>query len=115
MVARLLLLSLAFSLGCRTTVVLRDPEVYKNEIAFLQMALEQDTLLLEAHLDDGSCSCDENGAWSSDVCEMSALNILVIKHRLNWHLDMMRYNARLLETRPDVEPEVPETSTLCPK
>lgn len=115
MAARLLLVPLVlFSLGCAGKVVLRDPEVYKNEIAFFEMALEQDSALLEAHLADGSCSCDASGAWSSEVCETSALNILVIKHRLRWHLDMMLYNANLLETRPAVEPEVPEPSTLCP-
>jgi hypothetical protein len=113
-VARLLLLSLVFSLGCTTKVVLRDPEVYKNELAFFEMALQQDTALLEAHLADGSCSCDESGAWNNEVCETSALNILVVKLRLRWHLDMMLYNGRLLEKRPPVEPEVPEPSSLCP-
>ena len=29
--------------GCKKGVVLRDPQVYNNEIAFMQMALEQDT------------------------------------------------------------------------
>jgi hypothetical protein len=113
--ARLLLASLVLSLlGCATKVVLRDPEVYKNELAFFEMALQQDTALLKAHLADGSCSCDESGAWNNEVCETSALNILVIDQRLRWHLDMMLYNGRLLETRPPIEPEVPEPSSLCP-
>lgn len=100
--------------GCqKPTVVLRDPEVYRNEIAFFQMSLEQDTELLETHLKDGSCQCVE-GAWSTDVCEMTALNILVIQHRLQFHVDMMLYNAKLLDKRPEREPEVPEPSTLCP-
>lgn len=111
---RSLLLVTTLLAGCKHHVVLRDSEVYKNEIAFFEMALEQDTELLEAHLADGSCTCDDAGQWSSEICETTALNVLVIKHRLRWHLDMMLYNAQLLETRPAEEPEVPEPSTLCP-
>ena len=107
---------IAGSVGCKKTgVVLRDPEVYKNEIAFMQMALEQDTELLEAHLADGTCSCDEDGDWNNETCEMSALNVLVIQYRLQYHVDLMLYNAKLLDDRPPTEPpDVPELSTLCP-
>lgn len=102
--------------GCkRGPIVLRDPEVYRNEIAFMQMALEQDTELLAHHLADGSCSCDE-GEWSSIECEDTALNILVIRARLPWHVAMMHYLGKLSEERPPEEPpEVPESSTLCPE
>jgi len=101
--------------GCKKGVVLRDPVVYKNEIAFMQMALEQDTELLEHHLKDGSCTC-EDGAWASVECEDTALNILVIQNRLQWHVDMMHYLGKLSEERPPEEPpEVPEPSTLCPE
>jgi hypothetical protein len=104
------------STGCKKgKTVLRDPEVYKNEIGFLQMALEQDTELLEAHLKDGSCSCDEDGAWNNETCEMSALNVLVVQARLGWHVDMMMYLGGLSEERPPEDPpEVAEPSTLCP-
>jgi len=100
--------------GCKG-VILRDPEVYHNEILFVQMALEQDTELLREHLGDGSCTCDAEGVWSSQTCEQTALNILVIENRLAWHVGMMLYNANMVRTRPPTEvPEVPETSTLCP-
>jgi hypothetical protein len=101
--------------GCKKGgVVLRDPQVYKNEIAFMQMALEQDTELLAHHLGDGSCSC-EDGAWVSVECEDTALNILVIQHRLQYHVDLMLYNAKMKDERPPAEPpEVPEPGSLCP-
>jgi len=103
------------SVGCKKGgVALRDPEVYRNEIAFMQMALEQDTELLQQHLNDGSCSC-KDGEWVEMVCEDSALNILVIQHRLQYHVDLMLYNAKMETTRPPAEPpEVPEPSSLCP-
>jgi uncharacterized lipoprotein NlpE involved in copper resistance len=92
------LLVVAFVLtGCANRIALRDASTYKNEIAFLGMALEQDTDLLEEHLNDGTCSCDEQGQWNSEVCENTALNVL----------------ANLLEERPGDLPEVPEPSTLC--
>lgn len=102
--------------GCKKpAVVLRDPEVYRNEIAFMQMALEQDTELLQHHLNDGSCTC-EDGAWTTVECEDTALNILVVQNRLQWHVDMMHYLGKLTEERPPEEPpEVPEPSTLCPE
>jgi hypothetical protein len=100
----------------KASIVLRDPGVYRNEVAFFQMALEQDTELLATHLADGSCTCDADGSWSSDVCESTALNVLVIRSRLSWHLEMMKYFIRDRDERPPEEPpEVPETSTLCPK
>lgn len=103
--------------GCQNaSVVLRDPGVYRNELAFFQLALEQDTELLAAHLADGSCSCDAEGAWTSDVCESTALNVLVIRSRLTWHLDLMRYFIRDLKERPPKDPpEVPDPSSLCPQ
>jgi hypothetical protein len=100
--------------GCKKPIVLRDPDVYKNEIAFMQMALEQDTALLEHHLADGSCTC-EDGAWATVECEDTALNVLVIKHRLDWHVAMMMYLGKQSDVRPPEEPpEVPDPSTLCP-
>ena len=94
--------------------VLRDPEVYRNEVAFLQMAIEQDTELLLEHLNDGSCSC-EDGEWNNEVCEMSALNVVVMEARLEWHIAMMMYLGNLSEENPGDEPEVPDPSTLCPE
>jgi hypothetical protein len=114
LLATLGILSTSSLVGCNRSVVLRDPDVYKNEIAFMQMALEQDTDLLEHHLNDGSCSCEE-GEWSSVECEDTAANILVIRHRLDWHVAMMLYLGKQSEERPPRDPpEVPDPSTLCP-
>jgi hypothetical protein len=102
-------------LGCKTSVVLRDPVVYKNEIGFLQMALEQNVESLRHFLNE-TCSCDEGGQWKTVECEDAALNVVVIESRLQYHVDLMLYNARLLETRPPKEaPVIPEASTLCSK
>lgn len=116
MLRALLVLTLLAPVGCKKVgVVLRDPEVYKNEIAFFQMALEQDTELLEKYLAEGSCSCEE-GAWTTEECEVAALNVLVVRHRLQYHVDLMLYNARMRDERPPKEPpEVPDPSTLCPE
>jgi hypothetical protein len=116
MLRAFLILTFLVPVGCKKIgVVLRDPEVYRNEIAFFQMALEQDTELLEGHLADGSCACEE-GAWTTVECEMTALNVLVVRHRLQYHVDMMHYNARMRDKRPSKEPpKVPDPSTLCPE
>ena len=103
--------------GCkRGSVVLRDAETYKNEVYLLQMAIEQDTELLAEHLKDGSCSCDEDGAWNNDVCEASAFNVLVMRKRLDWHVAMMMYLGNLSEENPGEEPPVSEeeVTELCP-
>lgn len=109
------LVALALSTGCKR-VVLRDAEVYKNEIYLLQMTIEQDTELLREHLADGSCSCDTDGNWNHEVCEMSALNVLVMERRLEWHVNMMLYLGSVIDDHPGEEPAVSEeeVSTLCP-
>lgn len=104
--------------GCKKPgVVLRDPEVYKNEVYLFQMVIEQDTELLEAHLADGSCSCDEDGNWNNEVCETSALNIVTMRARLDWHVAAMLYLAGLVEENPGEEPPVSEDqmAELCPE
>lgn len=103
--------------GCkRGSVVLRDAETYKNEVYLLQMAIEQDTELLAEHINDGSCSCDEDGAWNNDVCEASAFNVLVMRKRLDWHVAMMMYLGGIAEENPGQEPPVSEeeVTELCP-
>jgi len=104
--------------GCKKPgVVLRDPEVYKNEIYFFQMVIEQDTELLAAHLADGSCSCDEEGNWNNEVCELSALNIVTMRARLDWHVAAMMHLAGLTEENPGEVPPVSEDqmAELCPE
>ena len=109
----LALTSILATVGCKRAIV-RDPETYKAEVAFLSMGLEQNTELLEEHLADGTCVCVD-GEWESVVCEDTALNILVVRNRLDWHVAMMLYLGNLSDVRPPEEPpEVPEPSTLCP-
>lgn len=102
--------------GCKK-VVLRDATTYKNEVYFFEMALEQNAELMREHLVEGSCSCDEEGHWSSDLCENTALNILVIERRLGWHVAMMMYLGGLSQEHPGDEPPVSgeEISMLCPE
>jgi len=97
-------------------VVIRDPETYKNEIYLLEMTIQQDTELLKAHIADGSCSCDEDGNWNNEVCETSALNVVVMEARLEWHVAMMMFLGGLSEVDPGVEPEVSmdDVVNLCP-
>lgn len=109
----LLFLSVLLTAGCKRAFV-RDPETYKAEVAFLQMGLEQNTSLLEEHLKDGSCVCVD-GAWVTPLCEDTALNVLVIQNRLEWHIGMMLYLGNLSKERPPEDPpEVPEPGSLCP-
>jgi len=106
---------LVASTGCKKPgVVLRDPEVYRAEVEFLQITIEQDTELLVEHISDGSCSC-EDGEWNNEVCETSALNVVVMQARLQWHVDMMMFLGNLSQENPGDEPEVPDPSTLCPE
>lgn len=93
--------------------IVRDREVYQAEVAFFQYGMEEQADLLEAFLGD-CCTCRE-GRWVDPVCENAAQNVLVIRHRLGWHVSMMLYNANLSEERPPAEPPVvPEAYTLCP-
>lgn len=92
--------------------VVRDREVYQAELAFFQFGMEEQADLLEAFLGD-CCTCRE-GRWVDPVCEEAAQNVLVIRHRLGWHVSMMLYNANLSDERPAAEPPVvPESYTLC--
>ena len=103
--------------GCKQgKVVLRDPEVYKNEIGVFQMGIEQQVELLKGFV-AASCSCDEDGAWSTIECEDAALQIVTWEARLDWHVDMAMYNGGLLSERPGDEPPVSEEdmAALCPE
>jgi len=102
--------------GCKKgKVVLRDPEVYKNEIGVFQMGIEQQVELLKGFMAT-SCSCGEDGAWSSVECEDAALQVVTWDARLEWHIAMMKYNGGLIDERPGDEPPVSEEdmAALCP-
>lgn len=115
---KLALLTLLLCLtSCKTTgVILRDPDVYWNEIRFVDMALTQNTELLKAHIDAGHCSCDADGKWNSELCEKSAANVATLEARLDWHLAQMEYLGRFKEKKePGELPEIPDSSYLCPQ
>lgn len=95
-------------------VVLRDAGVYKSELEFLQMALRRSTDLLEDHLQENHCSCDEYRNWTTETCEESAKTILVIRARLTYHINLMLFNAGLRETPSRELPEIGHPSELCP-
>lgn len=96
-------------------VILRDPDVYWNEIRFFEMALKQNTQILREYVESGACSCDEEGNWTEDVCERAATNVVTIESRLGWHVANMEYLGKFnADPPPEQEPEIPSPSTLCP-
>jgi len=100
--------------GCKQ-VILRDPDVYWNEVKFFEMALKQNTELLKHYVQSGACSCDDTGEWSTPECKKSAGNIAVIEARLDWHVAQMEYLGKFQASPPpEEEPEIPDPSYLCP-
>lgn len=112
----LLLTSLALLTAlpsCKRYVV-RDAEVYNTELAWFQQAGEQ-TAELASEMVERGCTCDEDGYFEDPVCEELADNIVTIRARMAWHIEMARYNAGVTETRPPEEPpEIPPAESLCP-
>ncbi len=96
--------------GC--SGVIRDTNTYKTEVGFLGAAsLQQADSIIQ--LVKAGCKC-EGGKFTTPVCEQAAHRALVVQARVPWHTAMMMYNARLVDTRPSVDPPaVPTTSSLC--
>lgn len=100
--------------GCKS-VLIRDTEVYWNEIKFFEMALKQNTKLLKDYVQSGACSC-EDGEWTTPECKRAASNVVVIEARLDWHLAQMEYLGKFKSSPPpEQEPEIPAASILCPE
>ena len=99
--------------SCKRYVV-RNAEVYNAELAWFQQAGEQ-TAELSAELVEKGCVCDEDGYFEDPTCEDLADNIVTIRARMAWHVEMARYNAGVTETRPPKDPpEIPAAESLCP-
>ena len=98
-------------LGCGG--IIRDTNTYKSEVGFLgAAALQQADSILQ--LVKVGCRC-EGGKFTTPTCEQAAHRALVVQSRVPWHTAMMMYNARLVDSRPSVDPPaVPSPSTLCP-
>jgi hypothetical protein len=96
--------------------VIRNPNVYLNEMDFDQMVHKQAVQHLRYWLTE-SCSC-KDGAWDGDraeACEKTAKHILVVETRDPYHTALMEYNGSFTDDRPPKDPPaVPETTTLCP-
>lgn len=105
-----LLVLVPMFLGC--SGIIRDTETYKTEVGFMgAAALQQAESILQ--LVKVGCRC-EGGKFTTDECNKAAHRALVVQSRVPWHTAMMMYNARLVDTRPAVDPPtVPATSTLC--
>lgn len=96
--------------GCHDVV--RDEAVYKTEVGFVGAVIAQETESL-LYFVKTHCKCTD-GKFVVPECEQAAKRTLVAKSRVQWHLDMMIYNARLAEDRPAIDPpQVPSSSTLC--
>lgn len=98
--------------GCKSYVV-RDGKTYTAELAWFEQA-GSETAELSAEMVEKNCEC-EDGAFTDPVCEDLADNIVTIRARMKWHVEMARHNAQLTEERPPKEPpEIPPAESLCP-
>jgi hypothetical protein len=114
--AKMILAILALIIfGCGASV--RDPKVYEAEIEFMEAAAGEQVARGMAVIEE-YCVCDEvAGAkgFTSEECHNLAETILVVKYRMRYHTEFMRYLGGLSKRRPPKDPpEVPETSALCP-
>ena len=100
--------------GCKSVLV-RDKNVYWNEIRFFEMALKQNSDHLKKMIQSGACECDENGKWTTSDCKKAAGNVAVVEARLDWHVAQMKYLGKFqAEAPPEEEPPIPDSSYLCP-
>ena len=108
-----IVLALVAFAGCKRYVV-RDGKTYNAELAWFEKA-GAETAELSAELVKRGCTCDEDGYFEDDVCEELADNVVTIRARMSWHVEMARYNAQLTNERPSKDPpEIPPAESLCP-
>lgn len=112
-----LLIVMGVTTSCGGTVV-REAEVYKAEIEFIEQATEEQVDGAVA-LIEKSCECREIvgvTAFVTPECQKLAETVVVVKARMSYHLAFMRYLGGIDEERPpETPPEVPEATTLCPE
>jgi hypothetical protein len=114
----LLLLAMAsVTMGSNCNTVVRDENVYRTELDFLEQTATQPAAALVGWF-DLHCKC-ENGKFVGEhaaKCAKDAKLVQVIRVRVPYHKDMMLWNADLLKKRPPKDPpEVPPAEDLCPK
>ena len=107
---------LAFTfLGCGPAV--RDKEVYGAEIDFMDAAATEQVENGIALINE-ACKCESvagiNG-FVTEACQDLAQTIVVVRARMQYHTQFMRYLGGISKTRPPEEPpEVPDPNTVCP-
>lgn len=112
----ILIVSVLFAVSCKQVVV-RDPDVYKAELDFIDSAADEQVQRGKA-LIEVMCKCVEvEGvkAFETRQCHDLAETVLVVEARIGYHTDFMRYLGGLSDTRSPVDPpEIAEPTTLCP-
>jgi len=100
--------------GCGPAV--RDSEVYSAEIDFVEAAAEEQVVRGTALL-NVACKCEEvmgQVGFVTTECHDLAETILVVKYRIKYHTEFMRYLGGIHDKRPPKDPpEIPDPSTLC--
>jgi len=101
-----------FLAGC--SHVIRDTNVYKNEVNFLKSANMRQAKMLK---DWTKAKCCQGGSWSAAAdasCKDAAELVLTVEKRVPYHTDFMLFLADLKKERPaEKPPEVPEAQTIC--
>jgi len=99
--------------------VLREENVYRNEVKFMQKAAMDQADML-AQFVATSCECKTvdpvgtRGFVNKECLDVAKL-VQVVRTRVPYHTDMMLYLAGLKEERPpETPPEVPPPEDLCP-
>lgn len=109
--------SLFLCAGCKKVVV-RDANVYKAEIDFIDSASEEQVERGKA-LIAKECECAEVVGivgFTTTECQNLAETIVVLEARMKYHTAFMRYLGGLSDDRPPKDPpDVPDASSLCKK
>jgi hypothetical protein len=116
---RFLMLAMAvavLSAGCHGKIVVREAKVYKAELQFIDAATQEISERSQSML-NLKCECEEvagEKGFVSKECQQLAETVVVLKARMAYHTNMMRYLGGLIEERPPKDPpEVPAPNTLC--
>jgi len=103
------------AISCRDTVV-RDANVYKNELEFVDAASDEQVERGKALIAE-QCECSEIAGvkgFTTRACGEMAETVLVIEARMKYHTSFMRYLGGISDKRPAKEPPViPATNSLC--
>ena len=103
-------------LGCGGSAI-RDKEVYKAELAFIESAtIEQ--VERGISLINNVCVCEKVGdlpaQFTNKECLDLAQTIVVVRARMRYHLDFMEYLGGMSDTRPpETPPDIPSSNDLC--